>query len=53
MAKTIIQGIMKEQGGEDVRKRDWKTISKNGQEWDLEIPLEQRNTRKPLKALLQ
>ena len=37
MAKTILQGAVKEQEGEADRRRNGKTTSRIGREWDLEI----------------
>ena len=53
MAKTILQGTVKEQEGEEDRRRDNKIASRNGQEWGLEIPCGQRKTGKSGKVLLQ
>ena len=42
MAKTILQGTVKGQDGEEDRRRDGEITSKNGREWGLEIPGGQR-----------
>ena len=38
MAKTILQGTVKREEGEEDRRRDGKITSRNGREWGLEIP---------------
>ena len=50
MAKTILQGTVK---GARRRGSDGKITSRNGREWCLEIPWEQRKTGKDGKVLLQ
>ena len=60
MAKTVLQGTVKgarkrgrqKKRWED-RRRDGKIISRNGQEWGLEIPWGQRKTGKDWKVMLQ
>ena len=47
------KGQWKEQEGEDDKRRDGKITSRNGREWDLEIPWGQRKTVKDGKVLLQ
>ena len=51
--RRFCRGQWKEQEGEEDRKRDGKITSRNGQEWGLEIPWEQRKTGKGRKVLLR
>ena len=51
--KQFYRGLLREQEGEEGRRRDGKITSMNGQRWSLEIPWGQRKTEKGRKVLLQ
>ena len=53
LAKTILQGTVKEKEKEADGRRDGKTISKSGQEWTLPAQLRQLKTGQDGMELLQ
>ena len=53
LAKTILQGTVKEKEKEADRRRGGKTISKSGQEWTLPAQLGQLKTGQEGKGLLR
>ena len=53
LAKTILQGTVKEKEKEAGRRRGGKTISKSGQEWTLLAQLGQLKTGQDGKGLLR
>ena len=53
LAKTILQGTVKENRKIGRQKKRWKTISKSGQEWTLPAHLGQLKTGQDGKGLLR